>query len=98
MRCRKNIHSVSRLGIASKLALLSLLTELYNFYFCVVSLSQNAHPVVKKNLKRLLARPLIIDGSFNYPSTNTYFIYIKALASCTTNYLFYVNLLKERFF
>ena len=39
---RNFIHSVSRLGKESKLSLLSLLTELYNFYFCVVSLSQNA--------------------------------------------------------
>ena len=31
----KNIHPVSRLGIASKLALLSLLTELYKFYVFV---------------------------------------------------------------
>ena len=55
MRCRKFLHSVSRLGKESKLSLLSLLTELYNFYFCVVSLSQNAHPVVfELKLKRFV--------------------------------------------
>ena len=32
--CIKNIHSVSRLGIESKLSLLSLLTELYKFSAC----------------------------------------------------------------
>ena len=54
MRCRKFLHSVSRLGKESKLSLLSLLTELYNFYFCVVSLSQNALSGSLRKLKRFV--------------------------------------------
>ena len=76
MRCRKFLHSVSRLGKESKLSLLSLLTELYNFYFCVVSLSQNAHPVVfELKLKRFV---LVTQYIYN----NIYVLLLVLLLLC----------------
>ena len=82
MRCRKFLHSVSRLGKESKLSLLSLLTELYNFYFCVVSLSQNAHPVVfngrrlpKRRPSKKLKRFVLVTQVYTLYNIHTRFSY-----------------------
>ena len=95
MRCRKNIHSVSRLGKESKLSLLSLLTELYNFYFCVVSLSQNAHPVVFNGRRLPKRRPSKKLKRFVLVTQYIYNIY----TYCFSYYFFsvYVSLSKNSF-